>query len=228
MEPVGVATITPSPMIRWTMVWSAQTSTSATRAIEPLENTASLRARSWLTGRPPRNTCTSSIIRSSVTKCPWARGTSRESSVRSSSAIKPTLPMFTPRMGTPWRVASRAAWRMVPSPPKQTNRSARGSSSSSWRRERFRGKSSRSPFRGTKGRHSTVSAPAFRKIRSASRAVRSPLSRYGLELKMILMPCPPCPARGRPPPAPSGRRRRPAPAGWTGSPGTQYCPPARG
>lgn len=41
----------------------------------------------------------------------------------------------------------------------------RGSSSSSWWRERFRGRSSRSPFLGTNGRHSTVSAPAFRKIR---------------------------------------------------------------
>ena len=109
MEPVGVATMTPSPMIRWTITWSASTSTSATRAMEPLEKTTSFRARSWLICFSPRSSRMSSIIRSSVTKCPLARGTSRESSVRSSSAMKPTLPMFTPRMGTPWRVASRAA-----------------------------------------------------------------------------------------------------------------------
>ena len=46
MEPVGVETMTPSPIRLVTSTPSARTSISATRAMEPLEITASFRARS--------------------------------------------------------------------------------------------------------------------------------------------------------------------------------------
>ena len=92
--------MTPSPMMLLTWTWSAHTSTSATRAMEPLNTTASFSAKSWLIIFPPRTTWTSSIIRSSIEKFPWASGANRGSSDRSSSAIKPTLPILTPRIGT--------------------------------------------------------------------------------------------------------------------------------
>ena len=169
--------MTPSPIRLVTSTPSARTSISATRAMEPLEITASFRARSSESTFSPRSTRTESIIRSSVRYSPAASRVSRLSSPRSSSAIKPTLPMFTPRMGTSWRVASRAAWRMVPSPPKQSSTSARFSSSSMLPSFTCRGRSSRSPFLGAKGRQRAVSAPALFKILRASSATRRPLSR---------------------------------------------------
>ena len=58
--------MTPSPVTEVTRVRSASTSSSTTRAMEPLEITASFRARSSLISFSPRNTRTSSIIRCSV------------------------------------------------------------------------------------------------------------------------------------------------------------------
>ena len=129
MDPVGVATTSPSPEKDEITTRSPVTSRSSTRATAPLVTTASFRADSVNTGRPSRRTVTSSIIRRSTPNRPPASRDSRDSSLCSSSAMKPMLPRFTPSTGTFRAVASRAEWRMVPSPPKHTSTSA---PSSSW------------------------------------------------------------------------------------------------
>ena len=88
-----------------------------------------------------RCTVTSSIMRFSMVNSPVASMESFSSSVLSSSAMKPMVPMFTPRRGTPLRVAALAMCRMVPSPPKQITSSALGSSLSSREKRRSFGSS---------------------------------------------------------------------------------------
>ena len=80
---------------------SLRTSISTTRATAPLVTTASLRARSEKIVRPSRRMDTSSIMRDSTVYFPTASLESRESSPSSTSAINPTLPRLTPRMGMP-------------------------------------------------------------------------------------------------------------------------------
>ena len=79
-------------------------------------------------------------------------------------------------MGTPKALASLAAWRMVPSPPKHTSMSAVFSSSWVFLRVMCLG-SSVPPPSTEKGRHMAVSTPTLRRIFSAAWAARSPLSR---------------------------------------------------
>ena len=167
----------PSPENEEMVTRSPVTSRSSTRATAPLVSTASLRACCSNTRRPSRRTETSSIIRRSMPNRPPARRASRDSSQCSSSAMNPMLPRFTPRMGMFRALASWAAWRMVPSPPKHTSTSASSSSSSIWPRAAPAGRSSRLPWSTSKGRQMAVWAPAFSRMRWAAWAARSPRSR---------------------------------------------------
>lgn len=114
----------PSPPTLVRRPSSVKMSSRTTRAMEPLDTTASFRAMLLYTCRPSRSTDTSSIIRDSTVKRPWARSRSRSSSLTSSSDMKPRLPRFTPSTGTLCSATVRARCRMVPSPPKAISRSA--------------------------------------------------------------------------------------------------------
>ena len=105
----------------------------------------------------------------------------------SSSAMKPMLPRLMPSTGMPLALASWAAWRMVPSPPKHVKMSASDSSASKLPKATLEGSSSRPPCSTSKGRQMAVDAPAFSKMRWAAWAARSPRSRKGLGLSTIFM-----------------------------------------
>ena len=137
-----------------------------TRATAPFVMTASFSASSSRMTRPSCSARTWSIMRGSTEKSSSARRRSSLSSLLSSSAMKPMVPMFTPRTGIPAFVAALEAWRIVPSPPKQTSRSA---SRSSWFSSVRTTLSGSSKLRSTsKARQMRVSSPASRRSLSAS------------------------------------------------------------
>ena len=169
---------TPSPEKEEITVRSPVTCKSSTRATEvPLVTTASLRAVSENTRRPSRRTVMSSIIRFSMVYFPAVRRLSTDSSCCSSSAIKPTLPRLMPSTGIWWALASRAAWRMVPSPPKHTSTSVSSSSALICPKGWWAGRWTRLESSRSKGRQMTTLAPLSSKIRLAVMAVLSPRSR---------------------------------------------------
>ena len=124
VEPVGVASTTPSPHTRVRKPSSVKIFSLTTLAIDPFEITASFRAIVLYTVRPPRTTLTSSIIRDSTVKFQSFRSRSRSSSLSSSSDMKPRLPRLIPSTGTRCSATVRARCRIVPSPPKAISRSA--------------------------------------------------------------------------------------------------------
>ena len=167
----------PSPPTLVRRPSSVKMSSRTTRAMEPLDTTASFRAMLLYTCRPSRSTDTSSIIRDSTVKRPWARSRSRSSSLTSSSDMKPRLPRFTPSTGTLCSATVRARCRMVPSPPKAISRSA-------WRISCCKGRMDRpssSPYPSRwKGRQTEVCIPRLSSISRDCLHTFSSLSRYGL------------------------------------------------
>ena len=125
VDPVGVDTMAPSPVILVSRPSSVDTSSRTTRATLPFEITASFSAILLYTGLPSRSTVTSSIIRDSTAKSQLFRSRSRSSSLGSSSDIKPRLPRLMPSTGTLCSATVRARCRIVPSPPKAMSISAR-------------------------------------------------------------------------------------------------------
>ena len=161
MEPVGVDTMAPSPVMRVSRPSSVDTSSRTTRATLPLEITASFSAMLLYTGLPSRSTVTSSIIRDSTAKFQSFSALSRSSSLGSSSDMKPRLPKLMPSTGTLCSATVRARCRIVPSPPKAISISARLISCCSCRI----GTPSWSSYPSRlKGRHTTVSKPMASRI----------------------------------------------------------------
>ena len=115
------------------------------------------------------------VIRSSMEYSSDASRDSRDISPDSSSAIKPTVPMLTPKMGMPRRMASLELWRMVPSPPKQISASA--VLISSWRSDSttFSGRGKLGST--SKARQIFTSTPEVSKMRRASRTQEKSRSR---------------------------------------------------
>ena len=224
MEPVGVLMMTPSPEKAVMGTLSLRTSISTTRATAPLVMTASLRARSEKTVFPSRRISTVSIIRDSTVYFPTASLERRESSLCSTSAIKPTLPILTPRMGMPKALASLAAWRMVPSPPKQMRISASGSSFCMSQHSTCRGNLMSVPS-VEKGRQIRVSTPALLRMRAADWAAFNPLSRNGLGLSTIFTAYAPPMSHEIRPPEPSDLRSSPRPRPPSDSPDIRCSPP---
>ena len=131
-----------------------------------------------------RRTVTSSIILRSILYSPVAICFSLSISLLSNSAIKPIVPILTPRIGMEFLVAAFAMCKIVPSPPKQITKSAFGSSRSSLSKTKSFGRSK--VLSTSNGKHSFVSIPQSSRIFTALRTVWKFLSRYGLGVSMTL------------------------------------------